>query len=239
MIAQDTQKKGQPADRLGSPLTGWRTPPRFWQSKQNAASTRSLSNTSRFNEVGKESHGDRGEAETDGDDDLSVHRAAHAGALVSSSFQKVCGDPPCRAKGFGWENKEAASCGGPKFRRNARGRAVFPQATFVPLSSCHFQWWRTHPKLESKALTAPGLTPDSTFFRSRFWFDLGREPVVGFSRSCHCSLGSSVCCLFRGRKHLPGTWAPMVWIVDELTKLLHYHLRCFNPWLRFTRPIRP
>jgi hypothetical protein len=38
---------------------------------------RLLSNTSRFNEVGKESHCDRGDPKTDGVDDLAVHRAVN------------------------------------------------------------------------------------------------------------------------------------------------------------------
>jgi hypothetical protein len=38
---------------------------------------RLVSNTSRFNEVGKESHCDRGDPKTDGVDDLAVHRAVN------------------------------------------------------------------------------------------------------------------------------------------------------------------
>jgi hypothetical protein len=38
---------------------------------------RLLSNTSRFNEVGKESQCDRGDPKTDGVDDLAVHRAVN------------------------------------------------------------------------------------------------------------------------------------------------------------------
>jgi hypothetical protein len=37
----------------------------------------SFSNASRFNEVGKESHCDRGDPKTDGDEDLAVHRTVN------------------------------------------------------------------------------------------------------------------------------------------------------------------
>src|SRR5258708_15580102 len=47
---------------------------------------------------------------------------------------------------------------------------------------------------------------------------LFRNPVVRVGRSGHGSLGSTVRCLFRSQTHLFGTRAPVIWIVDKLTK---------------------
>src|SRR5262249_30099757 len=57
---------------------------------------------------------------------------------------------------------------------------------------------------------------------SRFQLGLFRDLVVGLSRPRHGGLGFPVRCPFRRQTHLPRTRSPMIWIVDELTKALHW-----------------
>jgi hypothetical protein len=56
----------------------------------------------------------------------------------------------------------------------------------------------------------------------RFQLGLFRNPVVRLSRPRHGGLGFPVGCPFRSQAHLPRTRSPMIWIVDELTKALHW-----------------
>jgi len=75
-----------------------------------------------------------------------------------------------------------------------------------------------------KRSTSPvsGLWVHFTFSQRRFRFGLSRELVICVGYSLHGSLGFPILCFLRGYTHLLGTRAPMIRIIDELTKLPHY-----------------